>query len=151
MADQLTREQVEHFREAFALFDADGGGTIDVQELGSCLRALGQNPSEAELSKMILEIDQDGSGTIDFEEFLSMVTKRLADVDCETELVAAFQEFDAARSGLIPIETLRTVLSHFGECITVGEVDEMVQDFHALDWETGMVDYLKVVKGMMSV
>lgn len=147
----MTAEQVEHFREAFSLFDSDGGGSIDCQELGSCLRALGQNPSETELQTMIDEIDQDGSGSIDFEEFLIMVTKRLQDVDCEVELLAAFEEFDQSRSGLIPIETLRSVLSHFGECITVHEVDEMVQDFHALDFETRMVDYHKIVKGMMSV
>ena len=34
--------QVEHFREAFNLFDTDGGGSIDIEELGSCLRSLGQ-------------------------------------------------------------------------------------------------------------
>lgn len=71
---------------------------------------------------MIVEIDQDGSGTIDFEEFLVMVTKRLQEVDCEAELVAAFREFDLSKSGLIPLETLRTVLSNFGECITAEEV-----------------------------
>ena len=34
--------QVDHFREAFNLFDTDGGGSIDIEELGSCLRSLGQ-------------------------------------------------------------------------------------------------------------
>ena len=28
--------------QVFAVFDADGSGSIDVSELGSCLRALGQ-------------------------------------------------------------------------------------------------------------
>lgn len=32
---------MDHFREAFNLFDKDGGGSIDSKELGSCLRALG--------------------------------------------------------------------------------------------------------------
>ena len=36
------REQVEYFREAFNQFDSDGGGTIDIEELGACLRTLGQ-------------------------------------------------------------------------------------------------------------
>ena len=43
--------QVDHFREAFNLFDSDGGGTIDIEELGSCLRTLGQvhAPSQSSL------------------------------------------------------------------------------------------------------
>lgn len=40
---------MEHFREAFNLFDSDGGGTIDIEELGSCLRTLGQVPAPSEI------------------------------------------------------------------------------------------------------
>ena len=36
------RGQVEYFREAFNQFDSDGGGSIDIEELGACLRTLGQ-------------------------------------------------------------------------------------------------------------
>ena len=45
----LTTDQVEHFRDAFKLFDSDGGGTIDAEELGACLRSLGKNLSEDEI------------------------------------------------------------------------------------------------------
>ena len=45
----LTDQQVEHFRDAFNLFDTDGGGSIDAEELGACLRSLGRNLSEQEI------------------------------------------------------------------------------------------------------
>mmetsp|Transcript_24268 Transcript_24268/g.32228 ORF Transcript_24268/g.32228 Transcript_24268/m.32228 type:complete len:99 (+) Transcript_24268:74-370(+) len=56
MADQLTEEQIAEFKEAFSLFDKDGDGTITTKELGTVMRSLGQNPTEAELMDMINEV-----------------------------------------------------------------------------------------------
>lgn len=53
MADQLTEEQIAEFKEAFSLFDKDGDGTITTKELGTVMRSLGQNPTEAELQDMV--------------------------------------------------------------------------------------------------
>ena len=48
---------------------------ILTQELGTVMRSLGQNPTEAELQDMINEVDADGNGTIDFPEFLSLMAR----------------------------------------------------------------------------
>ena len=50
---QLSPEQIEEMREAFLLFDNDGDGFITIRELGSVMRSLGRNPSEAELRDII--------------------------------------------------------------------------------------------------
>ena len=52
-ADQLTEEQISEFKEAFALFDKDGDGTITGKELSCVMRGLGQNPTEDEVRAMM--------------------------------------------------------------------------------------------------
>ncbi|KAJ1963562.1 hypothetical protein GGI12_001975, partial [Dipsacomyces acuminosporus] len=65
-SDKFNEAQISEYREAFSLFDKDGDGTITAKELGTVMRSVGQNPSEAELQDMINEVDTDGNGTIDF-------------------------------------------------------------------------------------
>ena len=38
---RLTEEQIAEYKEAFSVFDNDGDGTIDTNELGTVMRALG--------------------------------------------------------------------------------------------------------------
>ena len=74
----------EELEEIFLQFDDDGGGTIDVEELGMIMRSLGQVMSDEEVAGMFNEMDDDGSGGIDFDEFLDlweMILKRVKEQD----------------------------------------------------------------------
>ncbi len=59
-------------KEVFSLFDKDNSGTITTQEIGNVMRALGQNPTEAELQDMINEIDIDGE-FLDFYYYYRLI------------------------------------------------------------------------------
>lgn len=61
-------EEIEELREAFNLFDKDGGGTIDVAELRAILDQRGKRMSDMELRKLMDMVDEDRSGEIDFDE-----------------------------------------------------------------------------------
>ncbi|XP_078659449.1 calmodulin-alpha-like isoform X2 [Branchiostoma floridae x Branchiostoma belcheri] len=138
--EELTEEQIAEFREAFNLFDKDGGGDISVKELGSVMRSLGQNPTEQELQDMVRSVDQDGNGTIDFNEFLQMMQKAMkSDVDSEAELKEAFRVFDKDGNGFISSEELRHVMTNLGEKLTDEEVEEMI-DAADINGD-GQIDY----------
>merc|ERR1740117_1218797 len=125
-ADQLSEEQIAEFKEAFSLFDKDGDGTITCKELGTVMRSLGQNPTEAELGDMINEVDADGNGQIDFPEFLTMMAKKMKATDSEEEIKEAFKVFDKDGNGFISAAELRHIMTNLGEKLTDEEVDEMI-------------------------
>lgn len=125
---ELTEDQIAEIKEAFALFDKDGDGTITTKELGTVMRSLGFTPTEAELQDMINEVDADGNGTIDFPEFLVLMAKRIKDVDSEEELKEAFRVFDKDGNGFISASELRHVMTSLGEKLTDEEVDEMIRE-----------------------
>jgi|ERR1700722_5508391 len=78
------------------------------------MRSLGQNPTEAELQDMINEVDADGNGTIDFPEFLTMMARKMRDVDSEEEIKEAFKVFDKDGNGYISAAELRHVMTNLG-------------------------------------
>ncbi|MBA0583007.1 hypothetical protein Gotur_006317 [Gossypium turneri] len=165
MADQLTDDQISEFKEAFSLFDKDGDaetivlfpsfvsntryiGCITTKELGTVMRSLGQNPTEAELQDMINEVDADGNGTIDFPEFLNLMARKMKDTDSEEELKEAFRVFDKDQNGFISAAELRHVMTNLGEKLTDEEVDEMIREAD-VDGD-GQINYDEFVKVMMA-
>ncbi|KAF7348456.1 hypothetical protein MVEN_01362600 [Mycena venus] len=167
MADQLSEEQISgaymcsgigetealttpptEFKEAFSLFDKDGDGTITTKELGTVMRSLGQNPTEAELQDMINEVDADGNGTIDFPEFLTMMARKMRDTDSEEEIKEAFKVFDKDGNGYISAAELRHVMTNLGEKLSDNEVDEMIREAD-VDGD-GQINYEEFVKMMLS-
>ena len=77
IVEQLTKQQIIDFKEAFSLFTGDEEGTIDAEGLGKVLRALGQNPTASELDDIVNECDVDGNGTLEFAEFVILMTSKM--------------------------------------------------------------------------
>ncbi|XP_066109908.1 calmodulin-alpha-like [Saccopteryx bilineata] len=117
MANQLTKEQIAEFKEAFSLFDKDGDGATTTKELEIVMRSLGQNLTEAELQDMINEVDADGNGTIDILEFLTMARK-MKDTDSEEEIREAFCEFDKDGNGYISAAAFCHAMTDLREKLT---------------------------------
>ena len=86
----LTEEQRTEAREAFQLVDKEGSGSIKTKEVATVLRALGHNPSEEDLEK-ILSGRED---SISLNDFLEMLSAEVDDDMNGEELRVAFKVFD---------------------------------------------------------
>ncbi|XP_072994298.1 calmodulin-1 [Typha latifolia] len=145
----LNKDQVSEFQQAFLLFDKDGDGCITVEELGTVIRSLGQNPSEEELHDMMREVDADGNGTIEFAEFLNLMAKKVKETDAEEELKEAFKVFDKDQNGFISASELRNVMMNLGEKLTDEEIEQMIREAD-VDGD-GQVNYEEFVRMMTAV
>lgn len=76
---QLSEKQMADYKEAFSMFDEDGGGDVSVTELGAVMKSLGVELEDDAVAKMIKEVDVDGGGTIDFNEFCVLMQKQQGD------------------------------------------------------------------------
>ena len=127
VVENLSEDLMEEFRQAFALFDKDGNGSISSDELGSVLQSLGQTPTQEDLDKMIKEVDNDDNSTIEFSEFCSMMASKMRKVENEEEISEAFKVFDINSDGYITINELTQTMSVLDEDFTDEECETMIK------------------------
>jgi hypothetical protein len=88
MTAALTDIQVAELRKAFAIFDGDGNGKIDAQELRNLLVAMGNDATEEDAQNLMKLVDLDGSGTIEFDEFANAMSSWLVS-DVKSDVATA--------------------------------------------------------------
>ena len=148
IVDNLTDEQIIEFREAFQAFDKDGNGSITTKELGTVMRSLGQNLSEAEIKEIIDEVDEDKNGVIDFQEFLSLMARKMKIIDKEDELLDAFKILDIEGTGKISKYQLRYIILSTESGFSGEDVEELLKKTD-ID-EDGYIDLNRFIKVLMS-
>ena len=67
--EESEEEPADSLLNAFNLFDRDGNGVIDIQELHLMMNTLGESMTPEEILALLNEADADGDGVINFEEF----------------------------------------------------------------------------------
>ena len=146
--DNLTDQQIIEFREAFQAFDKDGNGSITTKELGTVMRSLGQNLSEAEIKEMIDIVDEDKNGTIDFQEFLHLMARKMKIIDKEEELLDAFNILDRDGSGKISKYELRYIIMSTDSKIKGDDIEDIIKTI-GTD-EEGKIDLQDFIDILMS-
>merc|ERR1711872_691499 len=115
----FTEDQLADFQECFLLFDTKGDTRIPVKQVGDVLRALGQNPTESDVKKLVQSSGQGkADGRVTFEQFLPMLqavsSKQITDtVD---DFVEGLRHFDKEGNGRRTLRVTSTTRSSCGWC-----------------------------------
>ncbi|BGP41150.1 myosin II light chain [Rhodotorula kratochvilovae] len=128
-------------KEAFALFDKRGAGTIPQASLGDVLRALGQNPTQKEVHDLASQV----GGDIDYSTFLAILNRPGGYDPAGTadEFIRGFQVFDKEGNGHIGQGELKYVLTSLGEKLSDEEVDELLKGVKVTP--EGTINYVSFV------
>ena len=129
----LSQRQEDQMKEIFELFDTDGGGTIDYQELTIAMTAMGFQDSSGTKNKKTREIldtiDSDGSHTISLDEFKALMKGELSMIDPLQEIKAIFMALTSMEDsdpGIITINKLRLATQKFNVRLSEEELQVMI-------------------------
>lgn len=86
------------------------------------MRALGFEPKKEEIKKMIADVDREGRGVIEFQDFLDLMTVKMAERDPREEILKAFKLFDDDNTGKISLKNLKRVARELGETMSEEEL-----------------------------
>lgn len=118
----------QELREVFDLFDTDGSGGIDAEELKAAMKALGfTDTSSAHVQEMMQGVDKDHDGHIDFDEFLGMMTSKMQSRSPQADVLKAFSLMDIDEKGVLTAKDLKRVALQLGESVTDEDVKTMIE------------------------
>eukprot|EP00668_Euglena_longa_P011519 GGOE01013925.1.p1 GENE.GGOE01013925.1~~GGOE01013925.1.p1 ORF type:complete len:183 (+),score=54.99 GGOE01013925.1:77-625(+) len=135
--------------KAFSLFERDNSRTCDVTEMGTIVRALGLNPTEAQIIAMVEEIEETPpTGYVHYAKFAALMKQILLTGEfrgammarpSEAAVLQAFEMLDPHGTGYLDGEMMRELLTTAGEKFGPDEVSEFLNA--ACDPETGQIHY----------
>jgi len=126
--DGLTDAQLDEFRDAFASYDRDKGGSIDAAELKALMASMGQLPTDEEVEEMVRIADADGSGSVDFAEFVTLMAHKMTEPESEERVKGAFAVFDESGDGYVDAEEMRNLMMNVGEPATIEDIRKVLSD-----------------------
>nr|XP_039257823.1 myosin regulatory light chain, smooth muscle-like [Styela clava]XP_039257824.1 myosin regulatory light chain, smooth muscle-like [Styela clava] len=118
------QNQIQEFKEAFSMIDANRDGFIDKIDLKDTYSALGVRDIKMEkLEAMILE----APSAINFTVFLNMLADKLQGTDPEDTLVQAFKILDPENTGVINKDVFTEMFMTQGKRFTKEEIDQVLE------------------------
>jgi centrin-1 len=132
----LTQKQKDDIKKAFDHFDQKGEGSIKKKELKVILRALGFDPSNEELDRIVYEHNENKDDkTIDFQQFMDIMLSKIKEKISNNDINYGFNKIASIRKKDNPndykyifAEDIEKVAETLGEKLTKEEIEEMLNE-----------------------
>ena len=138
------------FKQTFLFYDEDNSGSVNVNELVSKMKPLGQEIQKSKLEDMLIMMKNIDHDRITFPEFINLMSSTIKDDDTEEELELAYKEI--VKKGLDqPIEktTFRRVFNNLGETVTDEELTRVLEVFDVDVSSQNQVDFEEFLRCML--
>ena len=120
--------QPNEIKEIFGLFDKSSSGFVRTQELGTLIRAINLNPSEAEIIEMMKKVDPNSSGQFNLQSLENLIRHRGKDPDTLQDVIDALKVFDSDHDGKISVSEFTYAMTNMGEQMNAQEIQEIIAD-----------------------
>jgi centrin-1 len=118
----VSDDELAELKEAFDLFDKDGGGTIDGAELKAAVESLGFDQNN-KMTQFLLAEMRDAE--MAFPDFVQLMTAHASDGN-EEDIRKVFKLYDVDNTNYITLDNLRTIAKQLGESTSDKDLEEMI-------------------------
>jgi len=132
---KFSQKQIQEFKEAFGIIDADKDGIITANDLKAAFAGVGKTVSDAEVNNMLGE----APGPVNFTQMVTLFAEKMAGgADDDHVIIRSFEAFEI--NGQIDAEMFRHSLMTWGEKFSAQEIDDAFAEFNVqggtIDGET---------------
>ena len=121
----ISTEQIQELRDHFHVFDLNGSGWIEEDDLKRALELLGKPKDDYEVRKLLQSIDLEGDGRISFDEYTEWNRQLFID-----DMKQKFEEIDLDHNGALDKNELREFANHWADYhgVTEEELDQLMYE-----------------------
>eukprot|EP01059_Diplonema_ambulator_P027940 TRINITY_DN46623_c0_g1_i1.p2 TRINITY_DN46623_c0_g1~~TRINITY_DN46623_c0_g1_i1.p2 ORF type:complete len:162 (+),score=58.40 TRINITY_DN46623_c0_g1_i1:92-577(+) len=117
----------EDIKECFNLYDTDGSGYLDKEEVRFALRSLGwEQVSDKDVNEFMSAADASNDGKISLDEFESVMKQKMLESGSDAEIQHMFKVFDFDRNGRIGVKDLERIAEKVNAGLTTQQVSELI-------------------------
>ncbi|XP_075255650.1 myosin light polypeptide 6-like isoform X2 [Convolutriloba macropyga] len=142
--DKLSEEKLNELRDAFALFDKEGKGTLKASDIGDLARAMGTDCTVKDANR-ITGAKDDPNKALKFEEFVPMMLdlQKIENPLKKADFMEGFKcVMDNANTGLVEFEMIKQVLMKLGEKC---DEEAVMMVLKGMADDQGMIKYEDVI------